>query len=105
MAGIGHDRGRLTSGAVPQRANRQGLAPEALRVQSGAHSAQELPHFGASRSAMRDRIKAWLRAQGLPRDAVLMIGETEHQREMMTARGLAGFLAGQRFFAGVADAV
>ena len=54
---------------------------------------------------MRDEMKAWLRAEGLPGDAVLMIGETEHEREMMTAGGLAGFLTGQRFFAGVADAI
>ena len=54
---------------------------------------------------MRDEMKGWLRAQGLPGDAVLMIGETEHEREMMTAGGLAGFIPGQRFFAGVADAI
>ena len=59
----------------------------------------------ASWARMRDEMKAWLRAQGLPGDAVVMIGETEHEREMMTAGGLAGFLTGQRFFAGAADAV
>ena len=36
---------------------------------------------------------------------MLMIGETEHEREMMTAGGLAGFIPGHRFFAGAADAV
>jgi hypothetical protein len=93
------------SGAVPHLGCGPGLAPEALAVQIGARSVQDLPQFGASWSVMRDRIKAWLRAQGLPGDAVLMIGETDHEREMMAAGGLAGFLAGQRFFAGVADAV
>lgn len=82
-----------------------GLAPEALGRQIGAVSARELAPFGASWARMRDEMKGWLRAQGLPGDAVLMIGETEHEREMMTAAGLAGFLTGQRFFAGVADAV
>ena len=47
---------------------------------------------------MRDEMKAWLRAQGLPGDAVLMIGETAHEREMMTAGGLAGFVGGQAHF-------
>ena len=100
------ERARIAaSGAVPHLGCGPGLAPEALRVQIGAHSVQELPHFGASWSAMRDRMKTWLRAQGLPGDAVLMIGETEHEREMMAAGGLAGFVTGQGFFAGVADAV
>ncbi|WP_199260483.1 hypothetical protein [Paracoccus binzhouensis] len=93
------------SGAVPHLGCGPGLAPEALQVQIGARSVQDLPHFGAPWSAMRDRMKAWLRAQGLPGDAVLMIGETDHEREMMAAGGLAGFVGGRRFFAGVADAV
>jgi hypothetical protein len=54
---------------------------------------------------MRQEMKHWLRAQDLPGDAVLMIGETAHEREMMTAGGLAGFVSGQAFFAGVADAI
>ena len=54
--------------------------------------------YGSSWAAMRDEMKAWLRAQGLPGDAVLMIGETAHEREMMASGGLAGFVAGQAFF-------
>ena len=82
-----------------------GLAPDVIGRQIGAVSARMLAPFGASWSAMRDEMKGWLRAQGLPGDAVLMIGETDHEREMMTAGGLAGFIPGHRFFAGAADAV
>lgn len=86
-----------------------GCAPrvpaQLLGRQIGAISARPLPPFGASWSAMRHEMKHWLRAQGLPGDAVLMIGETAHEREMMTAGGLAGFVSGQAFFAGVADAI
>ncbi|SMO50557.1 hypothetical protein [Paracoccus laeviglucosivorans] len=88
-----------------------GLSPDVLARQIGAASGRDLPPFGASWSQMRDEMKTWLRAQGLPGDAVLMIGETAHEHEMMTAGGLAGFVSGQSFFkgptqfAGVADAV
>jgi len=93
------------SAAAPHLGCAPGLAPDALAVQIGAVSAGHLPPFGDSWSAVRDRMKGWLRAQGLPGDAVLMIGETDHEREMMTAGGLAGFVTGQRFFAGAADAI
>lgn len=71
-----------------------GLDPMALGARIGAVSARPLAPFGASWAAMRDEMKGWLRAQGLPGDAVLMIGETDHEREMMAAGGLAGFLPG-----------
>lgn len=77
-----------------------GLAPATLGAMIAARSARALPPFGTSWSVMRDEMKAWLRAQNLPGDAVLMIGETDHEREMMTAGGLAGFLSGQQYFAG-----
>nr|WP_010398330.1 hypothetical protein [Paracoccus sp. TRP] len=82
-----------------------GLAPQPVAKQIGAVSALALPQFGASWSAMRERMKDWLRAQGLPGDAVLMIGETDHEREIMMAGGLAAFVTGQKFFAGAADAI
>ncbi|MDF3854915.1 hypothetical protein ACDP63_17905 [Paracoccus sp. P2] len=93
------------SAAVPHLGCAPGLAPDAIAVQIGAISAERLPPFGDSWSAVRDRMKSWLRAQGLPGDAVLMIGETEHEREMMVAGGLAGFVTGRKFFAGAADAI
>ncbi|QRZ14094.1 hypothetical protein JWJ88_05415 [Paracoccus methylovorus] len=91
------------SAAAPHLGCAPGLAPDVIAVQIGAISAGSLPPFGTSWSAMRDRMKGWLRTQGLPGDAVLMIGETEHEREMMIAAGLAGFVTGQQFFAGAAD--
>jgi len=54
---------------------------------------------------MRDEVKTWLRQQHLPGDAVLMIGETDHEREMMAAGGLAGFITGMRYFEGTRHAV
>lgn len=93
------------SAAQPHLGCAPGLSPDVLARQLGAVSARDLAPFGASWSAMRDEMKAWLRAQRLPADAVLMIGETAHEREMMTAGGLAGFVSGQRHFAGVADAI
>ena len=93
------------SAAQPHLGCATGLAPDVLARQIGAVSVRDLPPFGASWSAMRDEMKAWLRLQGLPGDAVLMIGETAHEREMMAAGGLAGFVSGQTHFAGVADAI
>lgn len=93
------------SAAQPHLGCAPGVPPLPLGQQFCAVSSRPLPPFGASWSAMRDEMKHWLRAQGLPGDAVLMIGETAHEREMMTAGGLAGFVSGQAFFAGVADAI
>lgn len=75
-----------------------GLAPDVLARQIGAVSARMLAPFGSDWAAIRDEMKGWLRAQGLPGDAVLMIGETAHEREMMAAGGLAGFVDGRTFF-------
>lgn len=93
------------SAAHPHLGTAPGLSPELLASRIGAASARALPPFGASWGAMRDDMKGWLRAQGLPGDAVLMIGETDHEREIMTAGGLAGFVTGQHFFAGASDAI
>lgn len=75
-----------------------GVDPAALAARITARSARDLPPFGTSWGAMRARMKDWLRSEGLPGDAVLMIGETAHEREIMTAAGLAGFLTGTRYF-------
>lgn len=85
-------------GAVRHLGASPGLDVAALGARMGAVSARRLAPFGASWAAMRDEMKGWLRAQGLPGDAVLMIGETDHEREMMAAGGLAGFVTGQRYF-------
>ena len=93
------------SAARPHLAASPGLDPAALGAVIAAQSAIALPAFGASWGAMRDGMKRWLRAQGLPGEAVLMIGETDHEREIMAAAGLAGFLAGQTYFNGQTHAV
>lgn len=82
-----------------------GLDPAALGARIDAVSARPLAGFGTSWAGMRDEMKGWLRAQGLPGDAVLMIGETDHEREMMAAGGLAGFLSGQDYFKGHRDSL
>lgn len=91
--------------AAPHLGCAPGLSPERLGPAIGAVSARRLAPFGTRWAAMRDEMKGWLKAQGLPGDAVLMIGETAHEREMMTAGGLAGFLSGQAFLAGAGDAL
>ncbi len=91
IAGLAADR---HLGAAP------GLDPATLGARIGAVSARPLMPFGTSWTGMRDEMKAWLKAEGLPGDGVLMIGETEHEREMMAAGGLAGFLSGQDYFEG-----
>ncbi|MBK4217279.1 hypothetical protein JJJ17_15215 [Paracoccus caeni] len=75
-----------------------GLNPAVLAQRIGAISALEMPGFGTSWSVMRRDVKDWLRGQGLSGDAVLMIGETAHEQELMAAGGLAGFVSGARYF-------
>lgn len=82
-----------------------GLDMPMLAQRIGASSAIRLPVFGASWSAMRDRMKGWLRAEGLPGDVVLMIGETDHERELCAAGNLAGFVTGTRYFEGQSNAI
>lgn len=94
-----------SSAAIAHLGTSPGLSPDMLAARIGAVSARALPPFGASWGAMRQEMKAWLRSQGLPGDAVLMIGETDHERELMAAGGLAGFITGQTFFAGASDAI
>ncbi|AXC51263.1 hypothetical protein DRW48_12340 [Paracoccus suum] len=62
-------------------------------------SARALPPFGASWGAMRTEMKNWLAREGLPGDAVLLIGATDHEAEMAGAGGLAAFLPGETYFA------
>lgn len=82
-----------------------GLDAGRLARRIGAASALNLPHFGKRWPDMRDTIKMWLRDQSLPGDAVLMIGETDHERELMAAGGLAGFVTGTRYFEGRQDGI
>lgn len=82
-----------------------GLDADALGSRIMASSSRSLPPFGSKWSEMRAELKAWLQDQGLPGDAVLMIGETDHERELMAAGGLAGFVTGMHYFAGGSHAV
>lgn len=75
-----------------------GLNEQALAQKISAVSSQKLPYFGGEWAAMRNQAKAWLHEQGLPGDAVLMIGETDHEREFMAAGGFAGFVSGMTYF-------
>ncbi|MDF3605483.1 hypothetical protein PE067_04545 [Paracoccus sp. DMF-8] len=110
QAPAGHVLARIAaSAAQPHLGTAPGIAPDIAGARINARSARPLAPFGASWAAMRDEMKGWLHAQGLPGNAVLMIGETDHERELMTAGGLAGFVTGQTHFgpqlAGAADAV
>ncbi|ADO43224.1 hypothetical protein [Ketogulonicigenium vulgare] len=88
---------RLQASAAQPHLGLSGRALPGLLDQIAAKSELALPRFGTNWGEMRDDLKAWLMAQGLPGDAVLMIGETDHERELMTAGGLAGFISGQSF--------
>lgn len=102
--GQGPDTRRQDRLATLAAARHLGCGPglDAVRLgdRIGAVSSLKLPDFGTNWAAMRDDMKGWLRAQGLPGDAVLMIGETDHERELMAAGGLAGFLTGDFYFTG-----
>lgn len=76
-----------------------GIDARALAEKISATSAQKLPPFGSDWGTMRNQAKAWLHEQGLPGNAVLMIGETDHEREFMAAGRLAGFVSGMTYFA------
>lgn len=64
---------------------------------AGTH---RLPGFTTPWSGLREDMKSWLRSHGYPGDGVIMIGETPFEREIAGAGGLAGFLTGERYFAG-----
>ncbi|MBC9245950.1 hypothetical protein H4P12_04295 [Paracoccus sp. 11-3] len=82
-----------------------GIDAKRLAARISAESTFAIPDFGSSWSQMRDQMKSWLRAQNLSGDAVLMIGETAHERELMTAGGLAGFVDGATYFGDAARAL
>lgn len=77
-----------------------GVSADMLGQRITASSTQQLPPFGSKWGDMRIHAKAWLNNQGLPGDAVLMIGETDHEREFMTSGNFAGFISGTRYFTG-----
>ena len=57
------------------------------------------PAFLAPWPAMRDQLRAVIRARGKPADGYIMIGETAFERDWAEAGKTAGFLTGTRYFA------
>lgn len=95
----------VASAAARHLGTSPGVDPDLLGRRLETVAAIPLPQFGASWTDMRVTMKAWLKDQRLAGDSVLMIGETDHEREIMAAAGLAGFVAGQAFFDGHSHAV
>lgn len=56
-------------------------------------AAGKAPHFAASWSGLRAAVAAPLRAAGIPRDGVLVVGDTDAERDWCAAGGLAGFIS------------
>lgn len=75
------------------------LDPRCLTWTQGVDYAFAAPRSTDSWPAMRDKITAAMRDQRLPRDGVLVVGDTALEREWAEAGRLAGFLASDRFFA------
>ena len=57
------------------------------------------PRFTASWPVMRDRLRTILAERRHPSDGYVLIGETAQERDWCEAGRLAGYLAGDRFFA------
>ncbi|ALG90995.1 MULTISPECIES: hypothetical protein [Actibacterium] len=56
------------------------------------------PAFTESWAQLRDRLQAALSGRKIPRDAVLMIGDTAWEREWSVAGRMAGYLPADRYF-------
>lgn len=61
--------------------------------------AAEAPWFTDSWGVMRRRLCAVLRQQGLPADAVLLVGETAFEESWCAALRAGGYLSADRYFA------
>ncbi len=81
----------LTSQGLSQR-----LAEHGLTLTASA----EAPHFADSWSDIRDKIALPVREAGLPKDGVLVIGDTSHEALWSEAAKLAGFVHSDRYFEG-----
>ncbi len=75
------------------------LDPRGVITLDQIDSAHPAPLFTASWTAMRDQIRAIIQSRNLPRDAILIIGETSAERDWADAGKTAGFLTGDRYFA------
>lgn len=81
-------------------ATRGGLVhrPLAATASDPLDFAAEAPLFTDSWSVMRARLRAVLRDQGLPADAVLLVGETAFEESWCAALRAGGYLRGDRYF-------
>jgi len=79
------------------------LSPEALaqslKEQGIEIATDRAPHFADGWSDIARAVAAPLRRARLPRDGVLVIGDTTSEREWSQAGRLAGFMSADRFFA------
>lgn len=78
------------------------LSPEGLQqvlAEQGVDvTGARAPHFAQGWSDIRMAVQAPLRAQRLPLDGVLVVGDTAHERDWSQAGRLAGFIASDAYF-------
>lgn len=77
------------------------LSPAHVLARAPLDSAHAAPVSTMAWGEARDRLRAVLAERGLPRDGVILVGETAAEREWAEAARLAGFLSGDRAFAPV----
>jgi len=79
------------------------LDPEALALrfqdQGVTIFTDRAPHFADRWSDIASAVAAPLRRAGLPRDGVLVVGNTTFEQEWSQAGRLAGFISADQFFA------
>ena len=72
---------------------------QSLQVRGIDITAARAPHFADRWSDIACAVATPLRQAGLPRDGVLVIGETVFEQEWSQAGRLAGFISADQFFA------
>ena len=75
------------------------LFPARVLADAPLDAAYAAPPSTMAWGEARNRLRAVLAERGLPRDGVILVGETAAEREWAEAARLAGFLQGDRAFA------
>ncbi len=75
------------------------LDPRVVLGSTSLDAAFPAPNAALPWSAMRDALRDVVRARGNPADGYVVVGETTLEREWCAAGRMAGFLAGDRYFA------
>ncbi|MDA8747361.1 hypothetical protein N9M66_04030 [Litoreibacter sp.] len=75
-----------------------GVLSEHLSALGIAMATGVAPHFADAWSEIAARVKQPLIDAKLPRDGVLVIGDTDHERDWSTAGKLAGYLRSDQYF-------